>query len=151
MRVVVQRVSRAQVSIDGEALGKIGNGLVILLGVREDDTEEEARYLADKCVNLRIFQDEQDKMNLSALDVGGELLSISQFTLYGDCRKGRRPSFIHAARPELGEHLYNVFNKYLGESGLTVETGRFGGMMDVDIYNQGPVTIIIDTKEIMSK
>ena len=151
MRVVVQRVSRAQVSIEGEALGKIGNGLVILLGVREDDTEEEARYLADKCVNLRIFQDEQNKMNLSALDVGGELLSISQFTLYGDCRKGRRPSFIHAARPELGEHLYDVFNDFLRESGLTVETGRFGGMMDVDIYNQGPVTIIIDTKEIMSK
>jgi len=146
MRVVVQRVSRAQVSIGGETVGKIGPGLVILLGVAGGDTEKDAKFLADKCVNLRIFSDEQGKMNLSALDVGGELLSISQFTLYGDCRKGRRPSFIHAAEPELGERLYHVFNRYLHETGLPVASGRFGALMDVDIYNSGPVTIIIDSK-----
>jgi len=146
MKVVVQRVSSAQVSIDGSIVGKIGKGLVILLGVKEGDTEADARFLAEKCVNLRIFQDENDKMNLSALEIGGELLSISQFTLYGDCRKGRRPSFIHAAEPVLGEKLYHVFNDFLRGSGLKVETGKFGAMMDVDIYNQGPVTIIIDSK-----
>ncbi|KPK96311.1 D-tyrosyl-tRNA(Tyr) deacylase [bacterium SM23_31] len=146
MRIVVQRVSRAQVSIDNNVVGKIGRGLVILLGVAGDDTEKDAQFLADKCVNLRIFNDEQGKMNLSALEVGGEILSISQFTLYGDCRKGRRPSFIKAAQPEPGERLYNVFNDFLRESGLKVETGEFGAMMDVDIYNEGPVTIIIDSK-----
>lgn len=146
MRVVVQRVSRAQVSIDKRVVGKIGMGLVILLGVAGDDTEKDAQFLSDKCVNLRIFNDDQGKMNLSALEVGGEILSISQFTLYGDCRKGRRPSFIKAAQPEPGERLYNVFNDYLRESGLKVETGEFGAMMDVDIYNDGPVTIIIDSK-----
>ncbi len=146
MRVVVQRVSKGQVSIDGEVVGSIGRGLVILLGVAVDDAEEDARFLADKCVNLRIFNDEEEKMNLSVLDVGGEILSISQFTLYGDCRKGRRPSFIKAARPESGEELYNVFNDFLRQSGLKVETGKFGAMMDVDIYNQGPVTILIESK-----
>lgn len=146
MRVVVQRVSRGQVSIDGEVVGKIGRGLVILLGVSEEDSEGDAKFLAGKCMNLRIFKDENDKMNLSALEIKGELLSISQFTLYGDCRKGRRPSFIHAAKPEKGEELYEVFNRYLRQSGLKVETGRFGAMMDVDIYNEGPVTIIIDSK-----
>jgi len=146
MRVVVQRVSRAQVSIDKRVVGKIANGLVILLGVAVDDTEKDAQFLADKCVNLRIFNDDQGKMNLSALEVGGEILSISQFTLYGDCRKGRRPSFIKAAQPELGENLYNVFNDFLRKSGLKVETGEFGAMMDVDICNDGPVTIIIDSK-----
>lgn len=146
MRVVVQRVSRAQVSIDKRVVGKIGMGLVILLGVSVDDTDKDAQFLADKCVNLRIFNDDQRKMNLSALEVGGEILSISQFTLYGDCRKGRRPSFIKAAQPELGEKLYNVFNDFLRKSGLKVETGEFGAMMDVDIYNDGPVTIIIDSK-----
>jgi len=146
MRVVVQRVSRAQVSIDNKVVGKIGRGLVILLGVAGEDMEKDAQFLADKCVNLRIFNDNQGKMNLSALEVGGGILSISQFTLYGDCRKGRRPSFIKAAQPELGEKLYSVFNDCLRESGLKVETGEFGAMMDVDIYNDGPVTIIIDSK-----
>ena len=146
MRVVVQRVSSAQVSIEGEILGKIGKGLVILLGVSHDDTEEDARFLADKCVNLRIFNDDEGKMNRSVLEVESELLSISQFTLYGDCRKGRRPSFIKAAAPELGERLYNSFNSFLAKSGLTVATGKFGGMMDVELCNEGPVTIIIDSK-----
>ena len=147
MRAVVQRVSSGQVTIDGKTVGKIDKGLVILLGVTHDDTEEDARFLADKCVNLRIFNDEEGKMNLSALDVKGDLLSISQFTLYGDCRKGRRPSFIKAASPEQGELLYNAFNTFLRESGLKVETGQFGAMMDVDIFNEGPVTIIIDSPQ----
>ncbi|MCH7782144.1 D-tyrosyl-tRNA(Tyr) deacylase [candidate division KSB1 bacterium] len=146
MRVVVQRVSKAKVTIDKKVIGKIGRGLVILLGVSEDDTSEDAQFLADKCVNLRIFNDDKGKMNLSALDIGGEILSISQFTLYGDCRKGRRPSFIKAARPERGKELYDRFNEILRESRLKIETGEFGGMMDVDIYNEGPVTIIIDSK-----
>lgn len=147
MRVVIQRVSRAQVAIGNNIIGKIGRGLVILLGVTDTDTEEDARFLAEKSANLRIFNDEQGKMNLSALDVGGEILSVSQFTLYGDCRKGRRPSFVKAAHPDLGEQLYDSFNAYLRESGLKIETGEFGGMMDVDIYNEGPVTIIIDSKK----
>ncbi len=133
--------------IDGNVVGRIGQGLTILLGVLEGDTEEDAVYLAGKCVNLRIFNDEKGKMNLSVLDVGGELLSISQFTLYGDTRKGRRPSFIKAAPPELGEKLYDYFNDFLRKSGLNVETGEFGAMMDVDICNEGPVTIIIDSTQ----
>ncbi len=133
--------------IDGNVVGRIEQGLTILLGVLEGDTEEDAVYLAEKCVNLRIFNDEKGKMNLSVLDVGGELLSISQFTLYGDTRKGRRPSFIKAASPELGEKLYDYFNDFLRKSGLNVETGEFGAMMDVDICNEGPVTIIIDSTQ----
>ncbi|MCP4724038.1 MAG: D-tyrosyl-tRNA(Tyr) deacylase [bacterium] len=147
MRVVVQRVSRGQVTIDGKVVGKIGAGLVILLGVAEGDTEDNARFLADKCVNLRIFQDENDKMNLSLLDKGGEILSISQFTLYGDCRKGRRPSFIKAAEPEKGNYLYEKFNSFIAGHGVNVETGEFGAMMDVELVNAGPVTIIIDSKD----
>ncbi len=147
MKVVVQRVSRSQVAIDGNVVGKIGMGLTILLGVSEGDTEDDAVYLAEKCVNLRIFNDEKGKMNLSVLEVEGELLSISQFTLYGDTRKGRRPSFIKAAPPELGEKLYDYFNDCLRKSGLNVETGEFGAMMDVNICNEGPVTIIIDSTQ----
>ena len=147
MRAVVQRVSSGSVSIDGKMVGKIGEGLVILLGVKNGDTEADAKFLADKCVNLRIFTDEAGKFNLSALDVGGELLAISQFTLYGNTRKGRRPSFIEAAPPEISEPLYEKFVSFLKESRLKVATGEFGAMMLVEINNHGPVTIIVESKE----
>ncbi len=147
MRAVIQRVSSGSVSISGKVVGKIGKGLVILLGVKNGDIESDAKFLADKCINLRIFTDEEGKFNLSALDVKGELLAISQFTLYGDTRKGRRPSFIEAAPPEISEPLYEKFIEYLKESGLTVATGEFGAMMLVEINNDGPVTIIAESKE----
>lgn len=147
MRAVVQRVTRASVSIDGEVVGEISNGLVILLGVKNSDTEDDAKFLADKCVNLRIFADAAGKFNLSALEIGGELLAISQFTLYGDTRKGRRPSFVEAAPPEISKPLYEKFVSYLQGSGLKVATGEFGAMMLVEIYNDGPVTIILESKE----
>ena len=146
MRVVVQRVKWGRVLVDDKKIGEIGVGLVVLLGVHKDDSEESAGYLAEKCVNLRIFRDEQQKMNKSALDIQAELLSISQFTLYGDCRRGRRPSFIEAADPEKGEFLYNRFNYWLKESKLKVETGKFGAMMDLEFLNDGPVTLIIESK-----
>ncbi len=147
MRAVVQRVTKASVSIGGKLVGKIDRGLVILLGVKNGDTESDAKFLADKCVNLRIFADEAGKFNLSALDVGGELLAISQFTLYGDTRKGRRPSFVEAASPETSQPLYEKFVDYLRENELKVATGEFGAMMLVEIHNDGPVTIILDSKE----
>jgi D-tyrosyl-tRNA(Tyr) deacylase len=145
MRVVVQRSKGASVTVAGEVIGRITKGLVLLVGVTHDDTEVDAAYLAEKIANLRIFEDEEEKMNLSLLDVGGEILSISQFTLYGDCRKGRRPNFMAAARPEQANQLYESFNRLLREKGITVETGRFGAMMDVELTNDGPVTIIIDS------
>jgi len=144
MRAVVQRVSKASVSVDGETVGSIGPGLVVLLGVTHDDTGEEARFLANKIANLRIFADEQGKFNLSALEVGSEALVVSQFTLYGDSRKGRRPSFTKAAQPEVAEPLVNKVVTFLEEEGLQVETGVFGAMMMVEIHNDGPVTIILD-------
>ncbi|OQX86089.1 D-tyrosyl-tRNA(Tyr) deacylase [candidate division KSB1 bacterium 4484_87] len=147
MRAVVQRVSRGAVSIDGEKKGEIGGGLVILLGIKHGDAEADAKYLAEKCVNLRIFADGDGKFNLSALDVGAEILVISQFTLYGDTRKGRRPSFIEAAPPEISEPLYEKFVENIRQSGLKVETGEFGAMMLVEIYNDGPVTLIVESKE----
>jgi len=147
MRAVIQRVSSGSVSISGKVVGEIGKGLVILLGVKNGDSEADAKFLADKCVNLRIFTDENGKFNLSALDVKGELLAISQFTLYGDMRKGRRPSFIEAAPPEVSEPLYEIFVEYLRESDLKVATGEFGAMMQVEINNDGPVTIIAESKE----
>jgi D-tyrosyl-tRNA(Tyr) deacylase len=128
-------------------VGEIGSGLVILLGVKNGDTEEDAKFLADKCVNLRIFADDAGKFNLSALDVGGELLAISQFTLYGDARKGRRPSFVEAAPPEISEPLYEKFVYYLQQSQLKTATGIFGAMMVVEIHNDGPVTILLESKE----
>lgn len=146
MRAVIQRVSKASVSIEGKIVGKIGSGLVILLGVKNGDTEADAKFLANKCVNLRIFADEQSKFNLSALDVKGELLVISQFTVYGDTRKGRRPSFIEAAPPEVSEPLYEKFISYLQVSGLKVACGKFGAMMLVEIHNDGPVTVIVESK-----
>jgi len=147
MRAVVQRVTKASVAIDGKIVGQINKGLVILLGVKNGDDENEAKFLADKCVNLRIFADEAGKFNLSALEVGGELLAISQFTLYGDARKGRRPSFVDAAPPEISEPLYHKFVNYLKASSLKVATGEFGAMMLVEIHNDGPVTIILESKE----
>jgi len=147
MRVVIQRVSSGLVSIEGKIVGKISKGLVILLGVRNGDTDADAKFLADKCINLRIFTDENGKFNLSALDVKAELLAISQFTLYGDTRKGRRPSFIEAAPPKISEPLYEKFVEYLQKSGFKVATGKFGAMMLVEINNDGPVTIIVESKE----
>ncbi|HJV16861.1 MAG TPA: D-aminoacyl-tRNA deacylase [Bacillales bacterium] len=146
MRVVVQRSKNASVTVEGEVVGQITSGLVLLAGVTHEDTEEDVQYLADKIVNLRIFEDENEKMNLSLLDVGGQILSISQFTLYGDCRKGRRPNFMEAAKPEKANQIYESFNQMLSEKGIRVETGRFGAMMDVSLINDGPVTLILDSK-----
>ncbi|WP_045522924.1 D-aminoacyl-tRNA deacylase [Neobacillus niacini] len=146
MRVVVQRSKNAKVTVNGEITGQISKGLVLLVGVTHHDKEEDAAFLADKIANLRIFEDEPGKMNLSLLDVGGEILSVSQFTLYGDCRKGRRPNFMEAARPEQANQLYEGFNDLLREKGIKVETGIFGAMMDVELINDGPVTLIVDSK-----
>jgi D-tyrosyl-tRNA(Tyr) deacylase len=144
MRAVVQRVSEASVSVDGEVVGSIGRGVVVLIGVTQGDEEAEARFLAGKVANLRIFADDEGKFNRSALDVNGEALVVSQFTLYGDARKGRRPSFVHAAPPEVAEPLIERFVTFLKENGLHVETGVFGAMMMVKIHNDGPVTIILE-------
>ena len=149
MRVVVQRCSRAEVRIDGNSVGKIGQGFMLLVGITETDTTAEADLLAKKIAQLRVFEDEAGKMNLAIRDVGGAILSISQFTLYADCRKGNRPSFIRAARPEQASLLYDYFNETLRTTyGLTVETGRFGADMKVDFINDGPVTILLDTDEL---
>lgn len=147
MRAVIQRVSYGAVSVDEEKLGAIVTGLVILLGVGEGDTVADARYLAEKTVNLRIFEDEAGKMNLSALEVQAGILVVSQFTLYGDCRKGRRPNFTGAAKPELANELYEQFVNIIKEYGLRVETGRFQAMMKVEIHNDGPVTLLLDSKK----
>lgn len=144
MKALVQRVKNASVTVDGEVVGTIGPGLLILLGVRDTDTETEVKWLADKCANLRIFEDDDGKFNLSAFDTGAEILVVSQFTLYGDCRKGRRPSFVSAARPEVSEPLYESFVAALRELGFTVATGIFGAMMDVSLCNDGPVTIMVE-------
>ena len=146
MRVVVQRSKNAKVTVNGETTGQITKGLVLLVGVTHQDKEEDASFLADKIANLRIFEDDAGKMNLSLLEVGGEILSVSQFTLYGDCRKGRRPNFMEAARPEQAIQLYEVFNDLLREKGIKVETGIFGAMMDVKLINDGPVTLILESK-----
>lgn len=146
MRLVIQRVKRAAVTAEGVLTGQIGQGLAVLVGVTHDDTEQDARYLAEKTVHLRIFEDEEGKMNRSLLDAGGAVLSVSQFTLYGDCRKGRRPNFMAAARPEEAKRLYEAYNAALREWGVTVETGKFGAMMDVELVNWGPVTLIVDSK-----
>ncbi|WP_226680204.1 D-aminoacyl-tRNA deacylase [Sutcliffiella horikoshii] len=146
MRVVLQRAKRAEVRVDGDVVGKIDRGLMLLVGVTHEDTMEDAAYVAEKVANLRIFEDEQDKMNLSLLDVKGQILSVSQFTLYGDCRKGRRPNFMDAAKPDHAETIYKAFNEELRGKGIVVETGRFGAMMDVDFVNDGPVTLIVESK-----
>ncbi|NLW25527.1 MAG: D-tyrosyl-tRNA(Tyr) deacylase [Clostridia bacterium] len=147
MRAVIQRVKKGSVKVEGKRVGEIGTGLVILLGVTHDDTDEDAKYLAEKICNLRIFEDEEGKLNLSLLDIGGAILSVSQFTLYGDCRKGRRPSFTDAAHPEKAKELYEVFNKLLVEKGIKVETGVFQAYMEVEIINDGPVTMLLDSKK----
>jgi D-tyrosyl-tRNA(Tyr) deacylase len=144
MRIVVQRVSNAKVTVDNKIVGSIGNGILILLGVHTDDTEAEADFLADKCSELRIFTDENGKMNRSLIDIEGEALVVSQFTLIGDCRKGRRPSFIAAASPEKGNALYRYFIERLKKRISKVETGIFGAMMQVDLCNDGPVTMILE-------
>ncbi|MCR1833933.1 D-aminoacyl-tRNA deacylase [Oceanobacillus caeni] len=147
MKAVIQRACNANVKVDGKVIGEIDNGFVVLLGVTHDDNEEDMDYLVKKIVHLRVFEDENGKMNDSLLDIGGSILSISQFTLYGDTRKGRRPSFTKAANPEIANELYNKFNKKLEEQGILVQTGEFGAMMDVSLTNVGPVTFIIDTKD----
>lgn len=146
MRIVVQRSKEASVTVEEKIVGRINKGFVLLVGVTHDDKEEDAAFLAEKVANLRIFEDETGKMNLSILDKGGEILSVSQFTLYGDCRKGRRPNFMEAAKPVHAEKIYEAFNSYLREKGLKVETGIFGAMMDVQLINDGPVTLILDSK-----
>ena len=144
MKAVLQRVSQGSVTIDGKIIAEIGNGLVILLGIAPEDTLAVAEQMADKIAHLRIFEDDQEKMNLSLLDVGGEALVVSQFTLYADTRKGRRPSFIGAAQPEIAEPLVVEFAKLLAEHGLAIQTGEFGARMEVSLVNNGPVTIVME-------
>src|SRR5437868_15339141 len=146
MRAVVQRVCRARVVVGPEVVGDIGRGLLVLLGVAKTDTPEQAVWLADKIVSLRIFQDANENMNLGLMDVNGALLVVSQFTLYGDCRKGRRPSFVDAAPPEHAIPLYEAFVAAVKAQGIPTATGRFGAAMQVELVNDGPVTLIIDSK-----
>lgn len=147
MRVVLQRVSEASVRVEGKIVGEIGKGLLLLVGIAPGDGDKELAWMADKVAGLRIFEDEAGRMNLSASEIGGEILSVSQFTLYGDCRKGRRPNFMGAAKPELASVLYDRFNGLLREKGFNVGTGVFGAMMDVSLLNDGPVTLILDSPE----
>lgn len=148
MKALVQRVKKASVSVDGEVIGEIGNGLLVFIGVTHGDTEEDAAYLAEKIAHLRIFRDENDKMNLSLLDIGGGALVVSQFTLYGDCRKGRRPGFSDAAEPELADRLYEKFVELLCLQGVRqVETGRFAADMLVKLENDGPVTLMLESPD----
>lgn len=146
MRAVIQRVKESSVSVNNEIIGKIGSGLMVLLGVAETDRVEDADYLAAKIVNLRIFEDENHKMNRSLLDIGGEMLVVSQFTLLADCRKGRRPSFVHAAGPNKANELYERFVDQVRQKGVNVATGRFRAMMDVSLINDGPVTLIVESR-----
>ena len=146
MRAVLQRVRSARVLVEGEVIGQIEHGLLVLLGVERSDTPEQARWLADKVVGLRIFNDAAGKMNLALADVGGEVLVVSQFTLHGDCRKGRRPSFVDAAPPDIAIPLYEAFIDAVKALGVRTATGRFGAMMEVELVNDGPVTLIVDSK-----
>ncbi len=144
MRIVLQRVTSASVKVNGNICGEIGIGYLVLLGIGEGDTEEDCRRLADKIINLRIFADENDKINLSLSNVGGSILVVSQFTLYADCRKGNRPNFTQAAKPDVAENLYNYFVEYCRSKGQKVETGEFGADMKVELLNDGPFTIVLE-------
>ncbi len=147
MRAVLQRVTRASVTVDGQVIGQIGHGFVVLLGVEQEDTEADAHSLADKTIQLRIFEDAEGKMNLALPDVRGSVLVVSQFTLLGDCRKGRRPSFIQAAQPEIAERLYETFVAAIGVQGIPVATGKFRATMQVELVNDGPVTMLLDSRK----
>ena len=148
MRAVIQRVSRASVSVDGEITGKIGKGILVLLGVCDEDDDSDITYLADKITGLRIFEDEDEKMNLSLSDIEGEILVVSQFTLFGDCRKGKRPSFSSAGNPEYANKMYEKFISYIKDKGFDVQHGIFGADMKVDLLNDGPVTLLLDSKKL---
>ncbi|MFC4076873.1 D-aminoacyl-tRNA deacylase [Salinithrix halophila] len=147
MRIVLQRAKNARVTVDGRSVGEIAHGLVCLVGFTEGDGELEIRWMADKLIHLRIFEDEEGRMNRSLLETGGAILSVSQFTLYGDCRKGRRPNFMAAAEPGIAKDLYHRFNEELRCRGVPVETGIFGAMMEVSLTNDGPVTLTLESKE----
>ncbi len=147
MRAVVQLVKKASVTVNGSVVSEIGSGLLVFLGIRKKDTVTDARMLAEKIARLRIFPDQGKLMNLSVLDVAGEMLVVSQFTLYGDCRKGRRPSYSHAAPPDQAEKLYELFIRETAELGIPVSSGKFQAMMDVELINQGPVTLLIDSEK----
>ena len=149
MRAVIQRVSRASVAVDGRTIGEIGKGLLVFLGVGEGDTEADMKYIADKAIGLRIFSDEDDKMNLSVKDIGGGMLIISQFTLYGDCRKGRRPSFSHSMEPVGANAMYERFIEYVASNGIPTAHGEFGADMKVELLNDGPVTLLLDSSKIL--
>ncbi|TCI53673.1 MULTISPECIES: D-aminoacyl-tRNA deacylase [unclassified Exiguobacterium] len=144
MRVLLQRVKEASVKVDEQTVGQIDTGYLLLVGVTHEDTEQEVNWLADKVAGLRVFEDAEEKMNLSIQDVAGKVLSVSQFTLYGDTSKGRRPAFTQAAKPDIAERLYEQFNDRLRTHGLVVETGKFGAMMDVGLVNDGPVTLMLE-------
>jgi D-tyrosyl-tRNA(Tyr) deacylase len=146
LKVVLQRSLEAKVEVNGEVTGQIEKGLVLLVGITHEDSEEDVRYVAEKVANLRLFEDESGKMNLSIFEAGGSILSVSQFTLYGDTRKGRRPSFSEAAKPDIAKPLWDLFNEELRNLNLHVETGVFGAMMDVSLTNDGPVTLIVESK-----
>jgi len=144
VKIVLQRCKESKVTVDGKTTGSIGKGYLLLVGITHEDTVEKADWLADKIANLRIFEDESGKMNRSLKDVEGEILSVSQFTLYADCTKGRRPCFVNAAKPDAANALYEYFNEILRKKGITVQTGIFGSMMDVQLINDGPVTLILE-------
>ena len=146
MRAVVQRVKKSSVTANNEVIGRIGRGLLVLLGVAKGDTPSDADYLVNKIVNLRIFEDDDAKMNRSLLSIGGEMLVVSQFTLLGDCRKGRRPSFVAAAEPQIAAELYEKFVRQVRQLGIAVETGRFQAMMEVTLINEGPVTLVLESR-----
>ena len=146
MKAVIQRVKSTGVSVDNKEISRIGSGLLVFLGVSVSDEKSDADFLAEKIANLRIFEDDKGKMNRSVTDISGEILVVSQFTLYGDCRKGRRPSFVHAAPPEKAESLYEYFARQLREKEIPVQTGQFRAMMDVSLINDGPVTLIVESK-----